>query len=96
MTDPAPNGGQSLEVVSLEIDIERVQRALGHFGAAMEEAQKIVRPGPSGAVRIHTDDRVIELPLTWAVAGLAAFAIATMLSSLPLRREREEEPIGIG
>ena len=47
-------------------------------------------------MRIHTDDRVIELPLTWAAAGLAAFAIATMLSSLPLRREREEEPIGIG
>jgi hypothetical protein len=80
----------------VDIDVERVQRALGHFGAAMEEAQQIMRRGPSGTVRIHTSDRVIELPLTWAAAGLAAFAIATMLNSLPLRRTREEEPIGIG
>jgi hypothetical protein len=47
-------------------------------------------------VRIHTDDRVIELPLSWAAAGLAAFIVATMLTSLPVRREREEEPLGIG
>ena len=80
----------------MEIDVERVQRALGHFGAAMEEAQRILRPGPAGAVRIHTEDRVIELPGMWAAAGLAAFVIAATLSALPLRREREEEPIGIG
>ncbi|HXX40217.1 MAG TPA: hypothetical protein VEP50_19035 [bacterium] len=82
----------------MEIDLERVQRALAHFGSAMEEAQHIVRCGSSGTVRIHTDDRVIELPLTWAAAGLAVFAFATVLTSLPLRREREreEEPLGIG
>ena len=80
----------------MEIDLERVQRALGHFGAAMEEAQNIVRRGPAGAVRIHTDDRVIELPLSWAAAGPRRVHVATMLTSLPLRREREEEPIGIG
>jgi len=80
----------------MEIDLERIQRALVHFGTAMEEAQRIVRRGPQGAVRIHTQDRVIELPLVWAAAGLAAFAIATALTSLPVRREREEEPLGIG
>jgi hypothetical protein len=80
----------------MEIDLERAQRALVHFGTAMEEAQHTVRRGPVGAVRIHANDRVIELPLTWAAAGLAAFVIATMLTSLPPRREREEEPLGIG
>lgn len=80
----------------MEIDLERVQRALAHFGSAMEEAQRIVRRGPDGTVRIHTDDRVIELPLSWAAAGLAAFVVATLLASLPARREREEEPLGIG
>jgi len=80
----------------MEIDLERIQRALVHFGTAMEEAQRIVRRGPQGAVRIHTQDRVIELPLIWAAAGLAAFAVATALTSLPGHREREEEPLGIG
>jgi hypothetical protein len=79
----------------MEIEIERVQRALGHLGAAFEEVQRILRPGPTGAVRIHTDERVIELPMMWAAAGLAAFAIVAMLNTLS-RREREEEPIGIG
>ena len=62
----------------------------------MEEAQRILRPGPAGAVRIHPADRVIELPVMWAAAGRAAFVIAATLRALPLRREREEEPIGIG
>jgi hypothetical protein len=85
-----------VEVVSVEIDLERAKRALVHFGSAMEEAQRIVRPGPSGVVRFHTEDKVMELPLTWAAIGMAAFAIASVLTQLPLRREREEEPLGIG
>ncbi len=83
----------------MDIDLERAKRALIHFGSAMEEAQRIVRPGgQSGTVRFHTEDRVMELPLTWAAVGLAAFAIASVLTSLPARREREreEEPLGIG
>jgi len=80
----------------VDIDLERAKRALVHFGSAMEEAQRVVRPGPSGIVRLHTDDKVMEMPLTWAAAGLALFALASILTSLPLRREREEEPLGIG
>jgi hypothetical protein len=80
----------------MDIDLERAKRALVNFGAAMEEAQRVVRPGQSGLVRFRTEDKVMELPLTWAAVGLAAFAIASVLTSLPGRREREEEPLGIG
>jgi hypothetical protein len=85
-----------MEVVPVEIDLERAKRALVQFGAAMEEARRVVRPGVAGIVRLHTDDKVMELPVTWAAAGLVAFAIATVLTTMPLRREREEEPLGIG
>ncbi len=80
----------------MDIDLERAKRALVHFGSAMEEAQRVVRPGQPGIVRFRTDDKVMELPFTWAAVGLAAFAIASVLTSLPVRREREEEPLGIG
>ncbi len=80
----------------MDIDLERAQRALVHFGSAIEEARRVVSGGPSGVVRVHTDDKVMEMPVTWAAAGLALFALASILNSLPLRREREEEPLGIG
>jgi hypothetical protein len=80
----------------MEIDLERTKRAVAQFGSALEEARRAIRPGHGNVVRIHTEDRVIELPLTWAAAGLAALAVATLLGSVPLRREREEEPLGIG
>lgn len=80
----------------MEIDLERVKRAVAQFGVAIDEARRAVRRGRAGVVRVHTEDRVIELPVTWAAAGLAAFAIAALLTSVPLRREREEEPLGIG
>ncbi len=80
----------------MDIDLERAKRALVHFGSAMEEAQRVVRPGRSNTVRFHTDDKVMEMPLTWAAAGIALFALVSIITSLPLRREREEEPLGIG
>lgn len=81
----------------MEVDLERAKRALIHFGSAMEEAQGVVRHGRPGVVRFHTEDKVLEMPLTWAAAGLAVFALASMLTQLPsLRRVREEEPLGIG
>ncbi len=80
----------------MEIDLERTKRAVSQFGSAIDEARRAIQPGRDNVVRIHTDDRVIELPITWAVAGLAALAVATILGSVPLRREREEEPLGIG
>jgi hypothetical protein len=80
----------------MDIDLERTKRAVSQFGSAIDEARRAIRPGRSSVVRIHTEDRVIELPVTWAVAGLAALAVATLLGSVPLRREREEEPLGIG
>lgn len=80
----------------MEIDLERTKRAVSQFGSALEEARRAIRPGRGNVVRIHTEDRVIELPITWAVAGLAALAVATVLGSVPLGRDREEEPLGIG
>ena len=80
----------------MAIDLERTKRAVSQFGSALEDARRAIRPGRSHAVRIHTEDRVIELPITWAVAGLAALAVATILGSVPLGRGREEEPLGIG
>jgi hypothetical protein len=80
----------------MEIDLERTKRAIAQFGSAIDELRRAVRPGRPGVVRVHTEDRVIELPLTWAAAAFAALAIATVLTSVPLRRRREEEPLGIG
>ena len=50
-------------------------------------------------VRVKTEDRIIELPVAWAVAGAVAFVVAAILSNVPApsrRRERMEEPLGIG
>lgn len=80
----------------MEIDLERVKRAIAQFGDAIDEVRRAVRPGRAGMVRINTEDRAIELPVTWAAAAFAALAVATVLTAVPLRREREEEPLGIG
>jgi hypothetical protein len=85
----------------LEIDLERARRALLQIGSALEEARRVITPGPEGSVRVKTDDKIVELPISWAVAGAVAFAVAALLSSMPMpsvrrRRDREEEPLGIG
>lgn len=85
----------------MEIDLERARRALLQIGSALEEARRVISPGPEGSVRVKTDDKLIELPISWAVAGAVAFAVAALLSSMPMpsvrrRRDREEEPLGIG
>lgn len=85
----------------MDIDLERARRALMQLGTALEEARGVMRFGPEGTVRIKTNDRVINLPVSWAVAGAVAFLVAAILSSVPTpsirrRRDREEEPLGIG
>lgn len=85
----------------MEIDLERARRALLQLATALEEARAVVRFSPDGTVRVRTDDQVITLPVSWAVAGAVAFVVAAALSSMPTptirrRREREEEPLGIG
>ncbi|MBI4278652.1 MAG: hypothetical protein HY660_09365 [Armatimonadetes bacterium] len=82
----------------MEIDLERARRAVVQLGAALETARGVVRPGPPALVRIRADDRVIEIPSTWAVAGAAVLAVFAMVSAFQPRhaREREEEPLGIG
>ncbi len=84
----------------MEIDLERARHALLQLGTALEEARSVIRPGPAGMVRVKTNDRIVELPVSWAVAGAVAFAVAAILSSVPMpsvrRRERNEEPLGIG
>jgi hypothetical protein len=84
----------------MEIDLDRARRALIELGAALAEARGVVRLGPGSTVRIKTETEVIELPVSWAVAGLVAFTAAALISTLPTpsvrRRVREEEPLGIG
>jgi len=80
----------------MEIDLERTKQAIAQFGSAVDEARRAIRPGPAGVVRVRTEDRVLELPMTWAAAGLAALAAAAILGVVPRRRMREEEPLGIG
>ncbi len=84
----------------MEIDLDRARRALLDLGTALAEARGVIRYGPGSTVRIKTETEVIELPLSWAVAGAIAFTAAALLSSMPApslrRRVREEEPLGIG
>ena len=79
----------------MEIDLERIKRAIAQLGAAVDEIKQAVRVGRSGHLRMHVEDRHIELPFAWAAAGLAALTLITILRSAP-RRDREEEPLGIG
>ena len=79
----------------MEIDLERIKRAIAQFGAAVDEIRQAVRVGRGGHLRMHADDRHIELPFAWAAAGLGALTLVTILRSAP-RRERDEEPLGIG
>jgi hypothetical protein len=88
-------------VNGVEIDLERARHALLQLGTALEEARGVLRPSPDGLIRVKTDDRIVELPVSWAVAGAVAFVVAAVLSSVPMpsvrrRRERNEEPLGIG
>lgn len=85
----------------MEIDLERAKRAVIELGIALDEARQVIRPGQTGHIRVKTEGRVIELPTSWALAGIAAFALATLAGSLPLPlarsgRRSEEEPLGIG
>jgi hypothetical protein len=79
----------------MEIDLERIKRAIAQFGAAVDEIRQAVRVGRGGHLRMHAEGRHIELPFAWAAAGFVALALITVLRSAP-RREREEEPLGIG
>ncbi len=84
----------------MEIDLERAHRALLQLGSALEEARNVVQPRPGGNVRVRTEDRTIELPVSWAVAGVVGLIVAAILANVQTptraRREREEEPLGIG
>lgn len=84
----------------MEIDLDRARRAILDLGAALAEARGVVRTGPDSMVRIKTESEVIELPASWAIAGLVAFTAAALISTMPTpsirRRVRDEEPLGIG
>ena len=56
----------------MEIDLDRARRALIDLGAALSEARGVVQMGPGSVVRVKTESDVIELPVSWAVAGLVA------------------------
>jgi hypothetical protein len=86
----------------MEIDLDRARRAIMELGTALSDVRGVVRMEPGSVVRVRTETEVIELPLSWAVAGLVAFVAAALVSNLPAPsirrrvREREEEPLGIG
>jgi hypothetical protein len=81
----------------MEVDLERAKRALAMVSEALDELRGVVRPDGSGTLRIRTEGKTIELPVSWAAAGLVAFAVASVLTSAPRTgRAREEEPLGIG
>lgn len=84
----------------MDIDLDRARRAIIDLGAALAEARGVVQPGAASVVRLKTESDVIELPMSWAVAGLVAFAAAAVVSALPVpsirRSSRDEEPLGIG
>jgi hypothetical protein len=86
----------------MEIDLDRARRALLDLGTALAEARGVVQMGPGSVVRVKTETDVIELPVSWAIAGLVAFAAAALISAIPAPtirrrpRQREEEPLGIG
>jgi hypothetical protein len=86
----------------MEIDLDRARRAIMELGTALTEVRSVVRFGPGSMVRVKTESEVIELPVSWAVAGLVAFAAAALISTMPTpsirrrARDREEEPLGIG
>ncbi len=84
----------------MEIDLDRARRAIMDLGTALAEARGVVQFGPGSLVRVKTETEVIELPTSWAVAGIVAFTAAALLSAMPVpsvrRRAREEEPLGIG
>ena len=84
----------------MEIDLDRARRAILEISTALAEARSVVKMGPGSVVRIKTETDVIELPVSWAVAGAIAFAAAALLSAMPSpsvrNRTREEEPLGIG
>jgi hypothetical protein len=57
----------------MDIDLPRVMRTMSLIGTALDELRAAVRVGEAGIVRLHTDDKSIELPVGLAAAGLAAF-----------------------
>ena len=75
----------------MEIDLDRIKRAIAQFGAAVDEIRQAVRVGRGGHLRMHAEDRHIELPFAWAAAGLAALAtFCLMFVGVP---EREIRPV---
>ncbi len=86
----------------MEIDLDRARRAIVELGTALTEVRGVVRFGPGSVVRVKTENEVIELPMSWAIAGAVAFAAAALISTMPTpsirrrARDRDEEPLGIG
>jgi len=67
----------------VEIDLTRLQTSFVHLGSALNEAREALRWRSVATVRIRGMNGVSDMPLSWAVAGLAGLIIATMV--LPAR-----------
>jgi hypothetical protein len=65
----------------MDINLTGVTRALSHLGMALDELRAAVRAEEAGIVRLHTEDRSIEMPVGLAVAGLVGLAALTVFRS---------------
>ncbi len=70
----------------MEIDVARALHAVAQIGNALDEIRIAFRPGPAGMIRVHIEDKVVELPLALMAAGVAV----ALLMAGPLRRRRRE------
>jgi hypothetical protein len=73
----------------MEIDLARALRAVTHIGSALDEIRSAFQPGPAGVIRVHTEDKIVELPLGLMAMGLIA---AVVVVGTQRRRERTIEP----
>jgi hypothetical protein len=76
----------------MEIDLARVMRAVTHVGSALEEMRSAFRPGRAGVLRIHAEDKIVDLPIGLMAMGLMA---ALLIFSMQRRRERTDDPISL-
>jgi hypothetical protein len=76
----------------MEIDLARALRAVSHIGSALDEIRSAFQPGPAGVIRVHTEDKIVELPLGLITVGLLA---AVVVAGTHRRREQTTEPTSL-
>jgi hypothetical protein len=65
----------------MDINLTGVTRALSHLGLALDELRAAVQAEEAGIVRLHTEDRSIEMPVGLAVAGVLGLVALAVFRS---------------